>query len=158
MKFKKGIWRDVEQQPPYHNGAYDVRLRSGLKDHIVFRAGTWARASSEIVEWRGLELKGISQSQAQRKAMDAYRAASRETHGVAMEAALFLARRGVSLNFRSDAYHFYLVANAIDRGRLKEVDKEWIERYATRYPTTVASEQLKADAFFEKRGGRPQTS
>ncbi|TAM51226.1 MAG: hypothetical protein EPN57_18410 [Paraburkholderia sp.] len=73
-----------------------------------------------------------------------------------MEAALFLARRGVSLNFRSDAYHFYLVANAIDRARLATVDTEWIERYAVRHRSTVAVEQRKADAFFDQRGGRPR--
>ncbi|MFL9921598.1 hypothetical protein PQR75_40855 [Paraburkholderia fungorum] len=155
MKFKKGTWRDAEQQSPFHNGAYDVRLRSGAEERIDFRAGAWGSASAEIVEWRGLELKNVSQSQSARHAMDAYRAVVHHTHGEAMEAALFLARRAVSLNFRSHAYHFYLIANALDRARLKEVDKEWIERYAVRNRGIAASEQGKADAFFEKRGGRP---
>ncbi|WP_321846938.1 hypothetical protein [Paraburkholderia bannensis] len=75
-----------------------------------------------------------------------------------MEAALFLARRAVSLNFRSDAYHFYLVANAIDRARLRMVDTEWIEGYAARNRDTAAIEQHKADAFFDQRGGRPRIS
>jgi len=158
MKFKKGTWRNAEQQSPCHNGAYDVRLRSGTKDRIDFRAGAWVSASCEIVEWRGLELKGVSQSKSARQAMDAYRAASHDTQGAAMEAALFLARSAVSLNFRSDAYHFYLVANAIDRARLKKVDTEWIERYAARSRSSVAIEQRKADAFFDQRGGRPRIS
>lgn len=158
MKFKRGTWRDVVQQSPLHNGEYDVRLRSGTEDRIEFRAGAWVSSSSEIVEWRGLELKGVSQSKSARQATDVYRAALHDTHAAAMEAALFLARRAVSLNFRSDAYHFYLVANAIDRTRLAKVDTEWIERYAARNRRAAAIEQRKADAFFDQRGGRPRIS
>lgn len=59
------------------------------------------------------------------------------------------------MDYRPDAYHFYLIANAIDRARLETVDKEWIERYAAAKPRTVAIEQGKADVFFSRRGGRP---
>lgn len=156
MKFKKGVWRNVEEQSPFHNGLYDVRLRSGSEERFDFRSGAWVGASAEIVEWRGLELKNLSQSKLARKTIDVYRADVRHTYGEVVEAALFLARRAVSLDFRSDAYHFYLVANAIDRERLKEVDKEWIERYVARNRRTATSEQDKVDAFFAKYGGRPR--
>jgi hypothetical protein len=155
LKFKKGIWRNVAQQLPFHHGAYDVRLRSGEEGRIEFSAGTWVNASNEIIEWRGLELLGISRTNSARQAIDAYRAALHPTHGLALEAALFLARRAVSLNFRPDAYHFYLVANALGRTRLMGVDKEWIERFASGARKDVAIEQMKADEFFKHRGGRP---
>lgn len=153
-KFKKGAWRDV-QQLPFHHGAYDVRFRSGEEDRIEYRAGTWANFASDVAQWRGLELVGISKTRSARSAVDSYHASFAHTHALAVEASLFLARRAVSLNFRGDAYHFYLVANAIDRTRLKQVDKEWIERFATNGHTNVADEQSKADEFFKQRGGRP---
>jgi hypothetical protein len=154
-KFKEGAWRDAKQQLPFHDGAYDARLRSGEEEKIEYRAGKWATSGGDVEQWRGLELVGISKTKSARDAVDPYRASISQTHGLAVEASLFLARRAVALNFRGDAYHFYLVANAIDRARLKEVDKKWMEHFASKTRSKVAIEQGKADVFFKRRGGRP---
>lgn len=155
MKFKNGVWHDMKVMP-VHEGHYDVHLQSGDKIRAEFRAGAWIGGSVDFSQWRGMELKGMAKTRIHRENMDKYRAATPGTHGQALEGALFLARRAVSLNFQKDAYRYYLIANAIDRTRLAEVDKKCMERFASK--GIFLGEQSKADKFFDRWGGRPQVS
>ncbi|MGN7103337.1 hypothetical protein ACTHR6_17155 [Ralstonia holmesii] len=153
MKFKTGPWLDIGVLP-VQEGTYEVKLPSGEKAKAIFQSGTWRKHPADFTEWRGRVLKGMSSARQHRESVDSFRTALPRTYPTAVESAVFLARHAVSLNYKKDAYRYYLIANAIDRTRLKRVDKQWLKRFAMN--SDVRDEQRKADKFFERCGGRPR--
>lgn len=95
---------------PVHEGEYELQPSSGAVVRADFRDRKWQADIATVTHWRGLRLKGIEKTRARRRTLDAYRSAKTDTHTPALNSALFLARRAVSLNFGPDAYRFYLVA------------------------------------------------
>ena len=155
MGFRPGPWFDMEISP-VHAGLYEVQLKSGATGRVAFWRRAWEGDAAQYIAWRGRELVGTSKAESRphRVNLEAYHSAVPSTHSAALESALFLARRAVSLNYKSDAYRFYLIANAIDRTRLKRYDKKWVERYARN--RDVGKVQLLVDRFFNESGGRPR--
>ena len=158
MKFKRTGWMEM-RPPPFHDGEYEVRLADNggiIKVMCINRR--WVGDAVDFLEWRGLRLDGIERHHPHRRAMADYRVQNNQTYSAALDGALFLARRAVSINSRSNGYRYYLIARAISPNRLAEVDSGWMRRFvASQPPAKIQTEQRKADLFFEQRGGRPPT-
>lgn len=172
MKMIRGPWF-ILTETPTKSGDYELLPKTGGKPVLVaYGPDGWAKSACEFDAWRGvilpdlrLPLDELAQLRIRHKRqVSRYRSTILDTHSVAAESALWLARYFVSLNQKIRAYRYYLIAHGIDKKLLHEMDLRWQKGFhetgmiGSRVQENRLTEREKVARYFDRHGGHPSAA